>query len=186
MDAESITTGVLSGLLTSILWLIALRLVKPKIRISKQIRQAPKDGTYQIKVLNARLTDAINVKAQLYMLVPTTAGDDRFSNSTLLELKRSELMAISGWKLLDEGAPVFRFVLKDISDLKALLRQHSGATLAFRLLATHPISQSTRLFKMDYTEDNITHGDYRNVRSLTVDEQSRKNVASRQVPNTGS
>jgi hypothetical protein len=169
MDIQNVATGVVSGLLASLVWFIGLRLVKPKIRISPMIRKAPNDGTYQIKVLNVRRSNAINVKAQLYMLQPMKADGDRFRNSTPVRLERPDLMAISGNTSRDEydGTPVFRFSTQE--DLDALAQQNPDATLAFRLLATHPFSQSTQLFKQDYTWDKITLGNYSTVRSLIGD-----------------
>jgi hypothetical protein len=113
-----------------------------KIDISRDVRKAPNDNTYQIKVINRRRRAALNVRAQLHLITPKCAGEDVFTNSISIPLRRSELMQLSGRDRRHKGAAVFRFLIEaqfstgdnqTETDLGTLLNNHPNSYLAFRI-----------------------------------------------------
>ena len=158
---------VVIGTFTSAIWLGILYLFKPKIDISEFIRKSPSDNkTYQIKVINRRGSPAMNVKAQLHLMIRLKAEEGEFTNSILIQLRRSELMQLSGRDPQKQGAAVFRFVID--TDLEDLKKKYPHSYLAFRLFATHPVTQFGRLFKQDFPWDKIKEGDWTAEDSLKV------------------
>ena len=172
----SIVIGVLSGLATSALWLIILYRFKPEIDISEFIRKSPKDNkTYQIKVINRHRSAALNVKAQLYLMSRLKAEEGEFTNSIPIQLRRSELMQLSGHDPQNEGAAVFRFVIDtDLADLDDLKKRYPHSYFAFRLFAIHRVTQFGELFKQDYSWEDIKEGNYPAVDSLKVVNNTKK------------
>ncbi len=168
--------GVISGLAASVLWLFLFLRLKPNIVISKSIRKPPKDyKIYQIKVINRRKSPALNVKAQLQLMIPLEAEDGEINNSIPIPLRRSELFQLSGRARQKKGAAVFRFTIDtDHTNLDDLKKKYPHSYLAFRLFATHPITQFGRLFKQDYPWDRIIEGKWKAVDSLVVDEMLLK------------
>src|SRR5258708_4962400 len=166
----SMVIGVLSGLATSGLWLFIFLRFKPKIGISDFIRKSPKDNkTYQIKVINRSGSPALNVKAQLHLMNRLKAEEGEFTNSIPIQLRRRELFQLSTRDPQKKGAAVFRFAIDtDLTDLDDLKKRYPHSYLAFRLFATHPITQFGRLFKQDYPWDRIKEGDWKAEESLKV------------------
>jgi hypothetical protein len=163
----SMVIGVLSGLVTSGLWLFIFLWFKPKIDISEFIRMSSKDNkTYQIKVINRRRSSALNVKAELHLMISLKAEEGEFTNSEHIPLRRSELFQLSGRDQHKKGAAVFRFVID--TDLYDLKKRYPHSYLAFRLFATHPVTQFGRLFKQNYPWNRIKEGDWMAVDSIKV------------------
>ncbi len=162
----SAVVGIVTGVLSAALWLAIIYRVRPRIDIAKQIRLAPADRSYQIKVINRSHQAAVNVKAQLTLLIPTKAGGDEFNTSTVIPLRRSELMQLSGADKQDSALPVFRFVTDE--NLQQLLAQNPRAWLAFRMMATHPITHFGDIYKMDYHARDIVEGNFDSVASMRI------------------
>lgn len=148
--ALTAVVGIVSGVLAAALWLAIIYQIRPKIAVAPKIRQAPGDKSCQIKVVNRRRRPAVNVKAQLTLYHSTKAGSDEFNTGRAIPLRKSTLLQLSGVDRTDRGAAVFRFATNE--DLKLLLEQNPGAWLAFRMMATHPVTNFGDVFGANYRD----------------------------------
>jgi len=87
--------SVISGIFTSFSFYSFLRLLKPNIKISPKIARDRKEGIVKIKVINLAKRDALDIRAELVLLVPKNVPNGIIYVRKPIELKKNYLMNLS-------------------------------------------------------------------------------------------
>lgn len=72
----SVTTGAVASLVDSLIWFLALRIVRPRVDISQEIaEEVSPEGTvsYRIKVVNRTRRAVVDLRLELSVITPTRA-----------------------------------------------------------------------------------------------------------------
>jgi hypothetical protein len=160
----SILLGAISSLIASVVFLLFLTRVRPRIIISECIAKgtsANGKAIYRIKVINRTRVPIINVKAQLHFMRPTVAPGGIIYISKEIKLQRSEIMELSEFNLKDNTA-AYAYRFRSYEDLDESWNDDKQSYLRFRLYATHSISGFSRVFRKDFhtKRNSIVDGDF--------------------------
>lgn len=151
-NLAAIILGVLSSLVASIIFLLFLTRLRPKIEISDQISKSVSSSgktIYRIKIINRTRVPIINVKAQLHRMIPNTVPGGIIYISKEITFQRHEIMELSKFDKKDKTASyAYRFRSYDV--LEDLWQDDTQAYLRFRIYATHSVSGFSRVFRKDY------------------------------------
>ncbi len=168
----AVIIGILSSLVASLMFLLFLTRVRPKIIISDRIakgKSSTGETVYRIKIINKTHRSIINVKAQLHLMIPTVTPGGIIMKSKEIPLKRSEIMEISKFDLKDEMAGyAFRFLTYE--NIEDLWKDDTHSFLRFRIFATDSLSGFCKGFcKYYHTKRNsIKGGDFEFGNSLEI------------------
>jgi len=168
---SEIITGVIVGLVTSVIFLYALSRVRPRFQISERIakRITPSGNTqYLVKILNRSRRSAIDIRARLHLMTPTMAPGGVVLRSKRLELSRGELFELPGFSRKDQEARyAFRFLTEEhLEDLW----EDESQYLRFRLFASDSLSGFGRVFVRDFhmKRVSVVEGDFEVGSSLEI------------------
>ncbi len=160
----AVIIGILSSLAASLMFLLFLTRIRPKIIISDQISKgigSRGERVYRIKIINKTHRPIINVKAQLHLMTPTVTPGGIIMKSKEIPLKRSEIMQISKFDVKDKTAGyAFRFLTYE--NIEDLWQEDTRSFLRFRIYATDSLSGFSRVFSKDYhtKRNSIKEGDF--------------------------
>jgi hypothetical protein len=160
----AIIIGVLSSLIASIVFLLFLTRLRPRILISDQIAKSTSDSgkkIYRIKVVNETKVPIINVKAQLHLMNPNMAPGGIIFISKEISFQRSEMLEIAAFDSKDKAAE-YAYRFRSYEDIDNLWSDDAHSYLRFRIYATHSISGFSRVFRKDYhtKRNTIIEGDF--------------------------
>jgi hypothetical protein len=98
----AIVVGMLSSFIASVIFLLFLMGLRPRIEISNHIAkgrlEVEKEAGYGIKILNKTHSSIVNVKAHLYLIKPTELPDgEKIRFYKEIPLKRNRIVELSGF-----------------------------------------------------------------------------------------
>ena len=67
---EALWTGVVAGLVASLIWFAAFRIVRPRVKIAPRAAWEPSSGVVRIKILNRARRDLVDIQFQLDVVRP--------------------------------------------------------------------------------------------------------------------
>jgi hypothetical protein len=147
----SIIIGIMSSLAASLLFLLFLSRLKPRIVISSQIAKekiSENKIVYKIKVINKGVRSIINIKARLHLMILKVVSGGVMVRSIEIPLIRTDPLEIPGFDPKDvQASYAFRF--RTYEDLDAIWNDDSTSYLRFRILAMDSLSGFGKVFKQD-------------------------------------
>lgn len=169
MDALlSIAIGVLSSLIASFIFLLNIRLIKPKIDISPNITKFFTDKgkeVYSIKIINRSRQPAINVRAQFHYIYESQLSGGPLTTAKDLKLKRDEVFQIHKYKKIkdpkkEEANFAYRFLCYD--DIESLISDESrDYKIRITILAYNSFSGLGKVFIKVYDKTEIIPGRFK-------------------------
>jgi len=151
--------SVISGVFASFSFYVFLRVLKPNIKISPKIARDKKEGIIKIKVVNLAKRDALDIRAELVLLVPKNVPNGIIYVRKPIELKKNYLINLSKYSKQDKNANyAFRFRANDsfIDDWN-----YNGQYLIFKLIAKDEVSGFSKVFIKEYfSKGDIIDGDF--------------------------
>jgi len=168
--ATTISIGVISGLLTSILFFLLLRGLRPNIIISPYIAETiHKDQKYyDFKIVNKASRPAINIRAHIVIARPTSVEDGFIFTTKNINLVCDNTFELASYSKKDSNAPyAFRFSTTDDLDQIWI---NDAEHIRFKIIATDSESGFSRSFlKAFHTKRNsIVIGMHKSKDSLEV------------------
>lgn len=160
----AISTGVISGLIASGVFSMFLAMIKPKIKLSKQICLEPISGNkkvYRIKVVNMTLSMLTNLK---YSLHYHEMHGDEISTVTEIEPYKKPIVSISGYSLKNTDYAI-RLTYDIDSETYPL---NDKSKLVFTFIADHALSGTTKCIKEEYTLNEIKEGIFETGKSVRI------------------
>ena len=154
----TILSGIISGIIASALFFIILQLVKPIIKVSKEINLKEKNGSiyeYHIKVVNKTLAMLTNVQYKLYFCKNI---QNKLIDITEIKPKKPMISFIKKHNHSETAEYAVRLSYKiDVSKYKF---KENGSTgyLLFTISGTHSITGATKTIERIYTSDKIAEG----------------------------
>ncbi len=161
---QSILIGVLSSLVASIVFLLFLTRLRPKIEISNQVaRTVTSTGKtiYRIKIINKSRVPIMNIRAQLHVMTPTTVPSGIIYVSKDISFQQSAVMELSKLDKQDKTA-AYAYRFRTYDSLDDLWNNDSQSYLRFRVQATHSVSGFSKVFRKDYytKRNSIVDGEF--------------------------
>jgi hypothetical protein len=147
---SSLILGVLSSLAASLVWLLALRAVRPKVEISKEISEEIVDGKplYRIKFVNRSRRALVDLRLELALVTPTAMKGGLVKRKTTLRLGVIP-MVVPGRRADNDDDNAFR--VRSDDDLRSRLAEAGGAAyLRFRLYARDEVSGFGKVFEASF------------------------------------
>ena len=154
---ETILTGVISGLIASVVFFIFLQIVKPRLKVSKQVSRSENNGRilYRIKVVNRSLSMICNLKYTLYYCSKNT---ERLVNIQEIEPAKSPFTTIKGRRKKDKhnehAVRISYYFDEEQYPLK------NGMYLKFVITANHSVTSTLKAVTRVYTEDDVITGSF--------------------------
>lgn len=153
--------GLSTGFVESLLFLIFLTKIKPKIAISSQIAKGKSTTgktVYRIKVINKTNRDIVGIKARLHLFTPVKIRGGTIYKSKEILLKRKELLILEKFDEENKQAGyAYRFLTYE--NIESLWKNESF--LRFRIYAINSFSGFGKVFTKDYlTKMEIKNGDF--------------------------
>lgn len=147
---SSLIIGVVSGFISSFVYFMFLRALKPKIMVSPSITLLDKGSSYEyiIKVVNKSRSDLIDVfySFQIYTISP-----DNIVDTNYIEPTKKILRHIEKYKKSDNNTYAVRFSFTD-NKKRAL---DDSSFLVFTIYATHAFSGRSIVIRTKYKNDQI-------------------------------
>lgn len=168
---DSVVISILTGFITSSLFLLFLSKLRPKIVISECIAVRDEDGKqrYVIKVINRGTRNAINLKAELSMVAVRIVPDGNVYSTRTLTLNKDAIFTLAKLDMSnDEANYAYRFAT--IDDVEGIWRDDSREFLRFKLYAQDEMSNFGKVFAQDFRtkRNTIKKGEFRFGESLDV------------------
>jgi len=159
---SELVTGVISGIVASVVFYIFLFFVRPKIYVSSKACRAPEDGTLiRIKVVNKTRFMLTNVKYALNFCQNQGDGVHQIKE---IPPYRTPLEFIDKYSKNDENAEyAIRFSYKIPSDISL-----SDGWLEFSIYANHGFSNTSTCVKKKYVSDDIISGIFETGTSMKI------------------
>ena len=161
-----IIIGILSSLISSLIFLYFLRNKRPNVAISDKISKISRNGKnhYIIKIMNQNKRSIINIKISLSLVKSRVIAGGILPIYQKLPLKSNEIFEISEYDMKDKNATyAFRFVTD--FDLENMW-DDTKSYLRFRLICMDSFSNFSRVFNQFYyrksnviKEGEFKHGD---------------------------
>lgn len=162
----AILTGVVSGIISSIAFMLILLRIKPRVKISQEICiSKTKEGkeTHQIKIVN--LTHAMLVNVQ-YSLHYCEVHDDGIVTIQHVNPLKSPITTISRYDKNDRQAKYAMRISYALEEEKYPLDDRHK--LLFTFLADHALSNTTKSIEVEYYAKDIKKGMFESGTSTKV------------------
>jgi hypothetical protein len=174
-----LVTGVLSGFIASLIFIIFFSRIRPNIKISDKIcysfgpilfpDELEGKPIYEIKAINRSRRAAINLRAELQIVAQrfTKGGPVQYWKD--IALVRPNPMHIEKYNKKDtEGLYAFRF--RTFENLDPLWSDDDTAFLRFRLVATDSLSGFSKVFVRNYytKKDYLVEGRFASSDSFEI------------------
>lgn len=157
-----IVTGVVAGVVSSAIFFIFLALIKPKIKISKDICFTPEEnssdpskGTYRIKIVNKSRVMLTNIR-YIFLYVKNKVNEVN-SVEEIPPLKNT-LKFIDKYGSDENYSDYAVRIAFDYDPIKFPL--DNGNELSFIIFAEHSRSNKSRCYKQTYTAKDIKKGKF--------------------------
>lgn len=163
MTIESIASGVISGLIASLVLFIFLLMIKPRIKVSGKLCLASDGVTYRVKVINCSRVNLIDVKYTLHICKPLGGGI--IDVEEILPAKRPiESIRAKRSASADPEASYAMCISYDLGS-------HSlspGAYYLFTICARHSWSGAVSLREQRYDQSQIERGQFETRDSMNI------------------
>ena len=162
----SLTAGIVSGIVATILCFLVAVLLKPKIKIAPKfcIKKTPGGVTYyQIKIVNFSRTMLTDVKYTMYYRERAADGNIRAVSISPVDNFRF----ISPYKTKSSSNEYAVKLIYIIDESKIKLSENTE--LVFDIFATHNISKNVTHKRMTFkNDDGVVNGTFQKGKSLEI------------------
>lgn len=163
---ESIIIGIVSGVVASIIFFVAISLIKPKIKISNDIcREIKADQViYKLKIVNRSRAMLTNVKYSLLYI-----KDNERSVGEIFEIPpaKSILSFVYGYNRKEDYSD-YAIRLTFNYDEKAYPLDDKNTKLVFTIFAEHSRSNKSACFSKTFNSKNIKQGQFETGKSTKI------------------
>ena len=181
----SIIIGVISSVVASFIFLIAIRLLKPKIKIAPNITKSRANSgkiIYVIKIMNRSRRSIINVQAKLQLIYTSHVSGGPVVTSKDLTLKRNEIFQIQAYgksKEKKEKADYgFRFITYD--NIEQLIKSKPKEyKIRLSIICNDELTGLGKVFTKVFEPDDIVEGRFKQGDTFKIikDKLNKKNEA---------
>lgn len=168
----AIIIGVLSSAVASLIFLLFLNRIRPKIIISDQIARGKSTKgniIYRIKVINKTSRSIMDIKATLHRVRTVVVPGGTIPKVKEIPLKRSEIMELPKFDPKDKEANyAYRFITYE--NIEEIWEHDTMEYLRFRIYARDSLSGFGKVFIKDYhtKRNSIKEGDFEVGNSLEI------------------
>jgi hypothetical protein len=154
---QLVIVPILIGLLTSLLFLLLIRRVRPNIQISENIAKVEskkhlgKYG-YVVKILNKSKRSAVDIKVRFAIVQEKIVPDGIINRTTDFELEKDSEFEILGFNKKEPEASAFRFLTYD--DLEAKC-DDDNTYLLFVVYAKDSLTGFGKVFTQKYYKKRV-------------------------------
>lgn len=161
---SNLLIGISGSLVASLVFTYYFTKVKPKIFISNEISYC--NNTFKIKIINRGHYSATNIRAELCYVNYFSVPNGVEQNSKKILLTKMELFALDGLNNSDYASYTYRFVTTEnlLEGLKHFDRSH----IRFKLIATHSMSNISKVYVRNYALNDIKTGDFEFGNSIRI------------------
>lgn len=161
IDTNAILTGIATSFVASIIFTVIFTSLRPKLKISDlvAIRQSNNTTSYKIKVINKSRYAAINVKAELSYINLFSVPNGVETNSSKIELNKSEIFLLDKFNLKSENAS-YTYMFVTTKNIQNGLEAGNKNYLILRISATHSLSNMGKVFEKRYFIEDFANGDF--------------------------
>lgn len=163
---SAILTGVISGIIASVFFMLILLKIKPKVSISQEICiSRTKEGkeVHQIKVVNNTRAMLVNVK---YSLHYCEVYGDGIVTIHHIEALKSPITTITKYDKKDKLSKYAVRLSYDLDEEKYPLDENHK--LLFTFLADHAVSNTTKSMEVEYYAKDVKRGVFESGTSTKV------------------
>jgi hypothetical protein len=181
----TIIVSTATSLLASIIFLLLLARIRPKLEISPVIAKGIRDEevTFNVKVVNKTKADLIDVRCRLDAVdwIPFAKG--RLVRTSRIDLRYNELLVLPRLsKRDDDQSFAFRFSTEG----NVHSRIENAELIRFQIIATHGVSGFSRAYRRRFTHAEIRPGNFETGTSFEVlplkkEEEARLRVLEARV-----
>lgn len=174
---QSIVVGVVSGVMASAVWIVALSRIRPKLSISTEIAEDPAVDldapVYRIKVVNRGRRTATDLRFQVDLLTPVRVKGGNVNRRIPLQCGNAPLMFPRFDRSDEDHGNAYR--LRINSDIRKLLTEHPNASIRLQIFARHEVSGVGKVFERRYyhPSSEIIVGSFVRGQALTLVPESR-------------
>lgn len=164
--------GILSSLVASAMFLLAISTLKPTIDVSSAIaKRTDADGntTYAVKIINRTRSPIASVRVRVYIASPRTVRGGRIYRLKPVELNQPEVMEIPGFDRNDKQARYARRFLF-AEDLDAHWPRDDSSSVRFQIYAVHALTGFGKAVEQEYEDKDsqLVRGDFKYGNSLEI------------------
>lgn len=172
MDYDSVLTGVLSSLVASLIFLMLLFALRPRISISECIARTNHDGrkVYVVKIVNRTWWRLYDIHAEFaHLKFENVTGGQNVYSKPLTMLKSHIWSMNSLFKLRPDPNAEFAILFVCLDDVDALWTD--GSLFEFRVMAKHSFSGFSKIHKRRYYKaaTSVRSGSFKFGNSLEID-----------------
>ncbi len=153
----AVWTGAVGSLVASLIWLLGLRRLKPRLDLSPVVAEETRDLrgneriTYSIKMINRRKRAAVDLQFELVMIRPRRTRGGFVDTRTLLRVYgRPPLILPRYENKAGEHHNAYR--LRTGAELRVLLQEDPNASIRLRVMARDEVSGIGKVFEAKYNE----------------------------------
>lgn len=158
MLLESLLVGISASFIASLVWLAALRFVRPRVAIAPKACFSPKDNLLTVKVINQSRRALVNIRVELAILTQVNAPGGLVGRREVIRLYSPEPLAIEGRKRNNDDRNAYRFRAQ--VKLEDIWRSPSSA-LRISIFCQDEVSGVGKLTqKTFFHRSEIVEGDY--------------------------
>jgi hypothetical protein len=152
---ETIVVGVLSSVAASVIFLVCLYQLRPKILFSNFIADQSDNGKkeFAFKILNDSRWSAVDLEIELSCITPITISNGTALAHEVLPLKKNSLFELPGYSKKDIDA---KYALRFTTyvDLTSVCKSQSEYLLV-KIKARHAISGFTKVFTHKFSPKHV-------------------------------
>ncbi|GGK42158.1 hypothetical protein GCM10010124_38690 [Pilimelia terevasa] len=148
--------GVASGLLTSVIWLVALRRVRPRLELSPHLVRDPAAKVTRIKVVNRSRRAVVEVSYEMAVICQQRTRGGMANMRRVVTSRNPPPLYIPGRRRGSDNNTL-RIMFPD--DLSTRLENDDGIYIRFRIYGKDEVSGLGRAFQSTYHEPRA---DFRN------------------------
>lgn len=158
---ESLVVGVAASLVASFVWVVLLRLLRPKVDIATLACFDPSDDKLKIKVINRSRRAIVHIHVEVATVMHVSAAGGLVGMRHVIPLFSPEPLAIEGYRKGNDDQNAYRFAVKiERKDLQDLIASNSS-NLRFSVYCEDELSGLGRLFQHAFHDaSEIVCGSY--------------------------
>ena len=147
---ENLLIGVSGSLVASVVFLLALFLLRPKIAFSPYIadQSKPDDPMYGFKILNKSRFPITHLEFQLTLISPKAVPNGVVLRNKLVALTKDKIFEVGGYSKRDKNAE-YALRIGTPENLSEICSSE-GQSLRFTVTAQHSFSGFSRVFTKFY------------------------------------
>lgn len=150
---NTVVSGIISGVIASFCYAMAMFLVKPRIRISADM--AKWKGIYYVKVVNKTFSTITDLDYSLYYCV---YHEDGVSTTTEIKPIKEKLVLMSKNKLLKKKYSDNALQITYNIDMNKFPLNDKDRYLEFHVLGKHVFSNTNKCVKQTFYRKNVKEG----------------------------